>query len=135
MASLQIDDMPTRFRYTKVAASSYALTPAEILLATDAELNSYMSLRKMAPYRSDGGDLEKPKGKKKLKELRDAVKQREWGVEIDEEAEAERREKKERWRKEGKGEVAAVKSESAKRLGKKERKRRALAAEGGSADP
>jgi hypothetical protein len=32
----------TRFHYAKVPAESFNLTPEEILLATDAELNSFM---------------------------------------------------------------------------------------------
>ena len=55
MSTLQTSHMPTRFHYTSVAAERYGLAPAEILLATDAELNSYVGLKKMAPYRADGG--------------------------------------------------------------------------------
>ncbi|KAI9568797.1 Krr1-domain-containing protein [Boletus coccyginus] len=50
---LQTSHMPTRFHYIPVASESYGLKPAEILLATDAELNSYVGLKKMAPYRVD----------------------------------------------------------------------------------
>lgn len=46
--------MATRFNYTTVMPQSYALTPAEILLATDAELNEYMGIKRIAPYRKDG---------------------------------------------------------------------------------
>jgi protein KRI1 len=46
--------MPTRFKYAHVPAQSFALTPAEILLATDAELNQYLSVKKYAPYRKEG---------------------------------------------------------------------------------
>ena len=56
-------------------------------MATDNELNSYMSIRKMAPYRRE--DEKKGKSKKRLKELRDSLKMRKWGTEIDEEAEKE----------------------------------------------
>lgn len=79
--------MPTRFHYAKVAASDYNLDASEILMATDNELNSYMSIRKMAPYRRE--DEKKGKSKKRLKELRDSLKMRKWGAEIDEEAEKE----------------------------------------------
>lgn len=51
--------MPTRFKYTKVHPQSFALNPAEILMATDAELNQYMGLRKYAPYRKDGSNWDK----------------------------------------------------------------------------
>lgn len=122
--------MATRFKYAKVAASSFALTPSEILLATDTELNSYISLRKMAPYRHD--EDKKGKSKKRLKELRDSIKDRKWGVDVDEEETAEGgREKKKvkKWSeetgrpKEGEEKVAGV-----KRVGKKERERKKKAA-------
>ena len=45
--------MPTRFRYTPVKPEAFALTPVEILLATDQELNEYVSIKKYAPYRRD----------------------------------------------------------------------------------
>ncbi|KAH9006285.1 Krr1-domain-containing protein, partial [Lactarius hatsudake] len=43
--------MPTRFRYNTAAKSSYGLTPTEILLADDKDLNEYVGLKKLAPYR------------------------------------------------------------------------------------
>ena len=46
--------MPTRFKYAKVDSQTFGLTPAEILMATDAELNTYMGLKKYAPYRKEG---------------------------------------------------------------------------------
>ena len=55
MQILQTSHMPTRFHYTSTAPENYGLTPAEILLATDAELNSYVGLKKLAPYRVDKG--------------------------------------------------------------------------------
>ena len=45
--------MQTRFRYAPVKPEAFALTPVEILLATDQELNEYMSIKKYAPYRKD----------------------------------------------------------------------------------
>ncbi|GLB37339.1 putative KRI1-like family protein [Lyophyllum shimeji] len=46
-----VGGMPTRFKYTGVQPQNFALTPAEILTATDKELNEYMSIKKYAPYR------------------------------------------------------------------------------------
>ncbi|KAJ2800729.1 Kinetochore protein Spc24, partial [Coemansia guatemalensis] len=47
------DDLPTRFKYTKVRAIDYGLTPAEILLADDNLLNEYASVKRIAAYRPD----------------------------------------------------------------------------------
>ncbi|EMD34170.1 hypothetical protein CERSUDRAFT_117663 [Gelatoporia subvermispora B] len=72
-----VGDMPTRFKYAKVSSDTFGLSPAEILMATDAELNSYMGIKKYAPYRKEG------KGKHwdnnrtdKLKELKEKLKDR-----------------------------------------------------------
>ncbi|GAA5908312.1 KRI1 family protein [Sporobolomyces salmoneus] len=100
----KVGEVKTRFKYTKVAPSSFNLTPEEILLATDAELNAFMSLKKIAPYRMSEAD--QAKQRKKLKELRDALKNRKWGDEVDETKALEelerRKEKKRKWKSEGK---------------------------------
>ncbi|KAI0937833.1 hypothetical protein AcW1_003888 [Taiwanofungus camphoratus] len=49
-----VGDLPTRFKYTKVAPQTFGLASTEILLATDAELNSYVGIKKYAPYRKEG---------------------------------------------------------------------------------
>ncbi|KAI6046421.1 KRI1-like family-domain-containing protein [Pisolithus marmoratus] len=72
--------IPTRFHYVQRAAEDYALSPAEILLATDAELNTYVGLRKMAPYRQIGGSGKgkdwDPKRNERLKEFREKLQAR-----------------------------------------------------------
>jgi protein KRI1 len=73
--------MATRFRYTKVPADYFDLTPAEILMATDAELNSYIGPRKLMPYRPDRERIKVVGRKRKLKELRKALASRKWGKE------------------------------------------------------
>ncbi|GAA6022704.1 hypothetical protein JCM11491_003738 [Sporobolomyces phaffii] len=141
----QVGGVKTRFRYTKVAPSSFNLTPEEILLATDAELNAFMSLKKIAPYRMSEADQSKQR--KKLKELRDALKNRKWGDEVDETKALEelerRKEKKRKWKSEGKAGADATganavgvsageeRPKKKKRAGKSERKR--LQAEAGAA--
>ncbi|KAI8137344.1 KRI1-like family C-terminal-domain-containing protein [Fennellomyces sp. T-0311] len=45
-------DLPTRYKYRKTEPENYGLTAEEILLADDAELNKYVGLKMMAPYRN-----------------------------------------------------------------------------------
>jgi protein KRI1 len=71
----QAAGMPTRFKYTTVQSQSFALSPVEILLATDAELNQYMGLKKYAPYRKDGSNWDKNRATR-LKEFKQKVKER-----------------------------------------------------------
>lgn len=86
----------------------------------------------MAPYRPEDA-AKKGKSKKRLKELRDGLKERKWGVEVDEGVEGENSRKKVKWseengrRKEGEG-GAEVGGLAVKRVGKKERERRKKAA-------
>ena len=67
--------MPTRFKYTPVISDTFGLSAEEILLADDKELNEYMSIKRLAPYRVKGS---KGKGVKweKLKELREKKQKR-----------------------------------------------------------
>ncbi|XP_020578547.1 protein KRI1 homolog [Phalaenopsis equestris] len=46
-----IGDLKTRFKYRSVSAESYGLQVEEILMANDKDLNQYVSLKKLAPYR------------------------------------------------------------------------------------
>ncbi|KAG0369944.1 KRI1-like family C-terminal-domain-containing protein [Gamsiella multidivaricata] len=46
-----VGDIPTRFKYHKVKPATFGLTPVEILLADDKDLNEFISLKKFAPYR------------------------------------------------------------------------------------
>ncbi|KAI9063919.1 Krr1-domain-containing protein [Trametes sanguinea] len=95
--------MPTRFKYTKVEPQNFGLTPAEILMATDAELNQYMGVKKLAPYRKEGkGRTWDSKRAARLHELKQKLKDR--GVN-------------------GSVEAAAAAQEKKKRKGKKERMR------------
>lgn len=70
--------MPTRFKYTPVQPQSFALTPAEILMATDAELNQYLSVKKYAPYRKDN-KWDKTRVDR-LKDLKQSVAERSSGA-------------------------------------------------------
>jgi len=71
-----IDDTPVRFKYNKVKSTSFGLTPTEILLADEKDLNEFVSLKKYAPYRPDNvveKDLKKYSKKKRLREFRKKI--------------------------------------------------------------
>jgi protein KRI1 len=69
--------MPTRFKYTTVPPDHFSLTPAEVLMATDRELNEYVSIKRMAPYKNKAAwDKERVA---KLKALKETINGRTWG--------------------------------------------------------
>jgi protein KRI1 len=67
--------MPTRFKYTNVQPKAFGLTAMEILSATDAELNQYISVKKYAPYRRKEGRWDQTHADK-LWELRRILQER-----------------------------------------------------------
>jgi protein KRI1 len=122
----QIGDLPTRFHYTKTAPQAYGLTPAEILLATDAELNAFLGVKQYAAFRPDGGAGAGRVGRdKRLWELKKKLKGRKWGEAAAEEVEAEGKGKKKFFGATG---ANGEKVEKKKRVGKKERLRAQAAA-------
>ncbi|KAI4297090.1 hypothetical protein L6164_036997 [Bauhinia variegata] len=67
-----IGDLKTRFKYTKTKPNRYGLTPEELLTVDDKELNQYISLKKLAPYREEEwklANLKRYQLKKKIKEI------------------------------------------------------------------
>ncbi|KAJ1264445.1 hypothetical protein BS78_08G001700 [Paspalum vaginatum] len=46
-----IGDLKTRFKYKKVNPNSFGLSTYEILASDDRDLNQYVSMKKLAPYR------------------------------------------------------------------------------------
>jgi protein KRI1 len=103
--------MPTHFRYSRVEPSTHGLTPVEILMATDAELNSYVGLKRLAPYRKDKFDPRRPE---KLKEFRKGLAARgvyenKWGAG----GQAEEKTKKRKGKKERQKEKARAAMEEA----------------------
>jgi len=56
-----IGDLKTRFKYAKTKPTRFGLSASEILLMDEKELNQYVSLKKLAPYRDEGWKLSKQK--------------------------------------------------------------------------
>jgi protein KRI1 len=66
--------LKTRFNYISVPANDYGLSAEEIVLMEEKQLNQYLSLKKLAPYRDV--DWELPKQQKRvLKHLRRELKE------------------------------------------------------------
>ncbi|KAJ3800296.1 KRI1-like family C-terminal-domain-containing protein [Lentinula aff. detonsa] len=72
-----VGGMPTRFHYAHVQPESFHLSPAEILMAKDSELNDYMGIKQFAPYRK-AGKWDSNRGER-LKELRQKIGERGYG--------------------------------------------------------
>lgn len=67
-----IGDLKTRFKYAKTKPNRFGLSSSELLLLDEKELNQYVSLKKLAPYREEEWKLSKRARyelKKKTKEL------------------------------------------------------------------
>ncbi|XVE90627.1 hypothetical protein DITRI_Ditri20bG0092900 [Diplodiscus trichospermus] len=67
-----IGDLKTRFKYVKIKPNRYGLKPKEILALDDKELNQYVSLKKLVPYRDKEWkvpDSKRYQQKLKIKEL------------------------------------------------------------------
>lgn len=97
-------------------------------MATDAELNSLVGLKKLAPYR-EGLDARAQPKKKRLRELKSALGKRKWGGDLPgrgEEVDLEKYSKKrQKLASESKAENAEGEKPK-KRKGKKERQKAKL---------
>lgn len=96
-------DLPTRFKYAPVQKSNFNISAAEILMATDAELNDYTSLKKLAPYRKPKGrDRWDGKQAERLESFREKVRSRarasQWSSSVVDETKKKRKGRKERGR-------------------------------------
>ncbi|KAK3810453.1 MAG: KRI1-like family C-terminal-domain-containing protein [Linnemannia elongata] len=72
-----VGDLPTRFKYSRVKPSTFGLTPVEILLADDKDLNEFVSLKKFATYRrpeEQMHDIEKYSKKNRVQMFRHKLK-------------------------------------------------------------
>lgn len=104
----QAGGLPTRFHYTSVAPQKFGLSPVEILLAKDSELNEYMSVKKYAPYRADNKAGWDNTRNDRLRELKGKVKERMGGIDVverggggDGQVKKKRKGKKERMKEKG----------------------------------
>lgn len=112
--------MPTRFKYTSVPASSFALDPVELLMASDRELNEYMSIKKFAPYRNKNKGTWDNDRNEKLKALKAAIASRRWdGVPVGQMVDSKH---------EGRQQHGVGDGKKKKRMGKKERNKLRAAA-------
>ncbi|KAJ2608735.1 Ribosome biogenesis protein Kri1 [Coemansia sp. RSA 1365] len=87
------DGLPTRFKYTKVRAVDYGLTPAEILLADDNLLNDYASVKRIAAYRPDwkiDDDISSHTNRKRMIYIKKkaAAQRKDWESELKAQAES-----------------------------------------------
>ena len=64
--------MPTRFSYVPVAQASFGLSASEILLADDKDLNEYVGLKKLAPFRKQRGTWDAKRGER-LREFKNKI--------------------------------------------------------------
>ncbi|KAG0033490.1 hypothetical protein BGZ81_008317 [Podila clonocystis] len=123
-----IGDLPTRFRYHKVKPSNFGLTPVEILLADDKDLNEYVSLKKFAPYRrpdEQEHDIKKYSKKNRVQMFRHKLKQQVQGQDLDKNWDPVKRRKKEAEKKEREeAEMKKVKEEEGESSGKKDKKKK-----------
>ncbi|ORX37669.1 hypothetical protein BD324DRAFT_622820 [Kockovaella imperatae] len=127
-----IGDMPTRFKYTRSVPLDFGLTPVEMLLATDAELNAIAGMKHLAPYRQRKGFGRAGIGMdRRIRDLQQNLKDRKWG----EEAAPQEGDVNKASRGSGADlvPVSGDRKRKGKRMGKNERKR-ARGADGEEAD-
>ncbi|KAG0345985.1 hypothetical protein BG004_002681 [Podila humilis] len=98
-----VGDLPTRFKYHKVKPTNFGLTPVEILLADDKDLNEYVSLKKFAPYRrmdEQENDIRKYSKKNRVQLFRSKLKQQIKDQDLDKQWDPIKRRKAEQEKKE-----------------------------------
>lgn len=76
--SLKVAGMPTRFSYIPVPRERFSLTSAEILRATDKELNQYVGMKQLAAHKRKRSGFDKNRSQK-LHEFKRAISRRSWG--------------------------------------------------------
>ena len=122
--------MPTRFKYVQSKPSAFGLTPTEILLATDKELDAIAGLRHIAPYRKQGLGMQGRGISKRIYDLKQKLKDRKWGEEPEDtnNKKGEDRSRDSGWGGKRKAEAGEGSAKKKKRLGKKQRSKEKAAA-------
>ncbi|KAF9012710.1 KRI1-like family C-terminal-domain-containing protein [Cyathus striatus] len=101
-----VGDLPTRFKYVPVEPQSFSLTPTEILMATDKELNEFMGIKKYAPYRQEKDRRWDKSRQEKLGEIKSTIQERmarkgmDWATEGGDSSKREAKPKKRKGKKE-----------------------------------
>ncbi|KAG9004120.1 hypothetical protein FRB94_012403 [Tulasnella sp. JGI-2019a] len=70
--------IPTRFKYGSVPKASFSLSAADVLMATDKELNEYVGMKAFAPHKKGRAAWDRNLAPK-LGELKRNLSKREWG--------------------------------------------------------
>ncbi|GJJ69454.1 protein KRI1 [Entomortierella parvispora] len=130
-----VGDLPTRFKYHKVKPSAFGLTPVEILLADDKDLNEFVSLKKFAPYRrpdEQENDIKKYSKKNRVQMFRHKLKSQVKDQELDKDwdpikrrqRENEKREREEKAALKARAAAGEVEETTSSKKSKKDKKKR-----------
>ncbi|KAG0045032.1 hypothetical protein BGZ83_009720 [Gryganskiella cystojenkinii] len=125
-----VGDLPTRFKYHKVKPSAFGLSPVEILLADDKDLNEFVSLKKFAPYRrpdEQEDDIKKYSKKNRVQMFRHKLKSQIKDQELDKNWDPIKRRQKENEKKEREEKAAKKASgedETESKKSKKDKKKK-----------
>lgn len=71
-----VGGIPCRFKYKSVDREDFGLDAVDIVAADDAELNKFVGLKKLAPYRKRSSADDASKWSKKRKRLRESIQER-----------------------------------------------------------
>ena len=68
-------------------ADTFSLSAQDILIANDKDLNEYVSLKKLAPYRKTGARVWDNKRATKLRDFKEKLKSSRWAGSVDQSSE------------------------------------------------
>lgn len=68
-------DLKTKFKYIEVKPESFGLSDEQILFGDEKELNNYISIKKLAPYREEIMKLRNNLFKRKIIGIKRSVRQ------------------------------------------------------------